>query len=221
MLQEIRVYILALSTLCICYSLYLIIKSVYKKIRYGEKMAISFDFGSVALFLVALAFCIKALFFGSTTIGSFWEYPNYTQDYEAVLYIEDKAIFSIAELERCTDEGDSYYTINKISLPFGKVDYPESEYDPQEDNNYVSLGTNSYDCIIILKAPAKKESYHVLRSGSVAQTGEFCASKKEDVFHYADCRHVKKIKRENLIYFETTTEAEVFGYYSCFDCNKW
>ncbi len=47
---------------------------------------------------------------------------------------------------------------------------------------------------------------------------EYRGSKKSDKYHYANCRYVKKIKKENIIEFCTVREARDAGYERCKVC---
>lgn len=44
------------------------------------------------------------------------------------------------------------------------------------------------------------------------QSGPFVGSKGSDVYHYPSCYHVKQIKPENLVYFNTVQDACARGY---------
>jgi methylphosphotriester-DNA--protein-cysteine methyltransferase len=47
----------------------------------------------------------------------------------------------------------------------------------------------------------------------------FAASKKSDIYHCEECPIVKKIKPENLIWFNTAQEACNAGYSPCSICS--
>jgi len=49
-------------------------------------------------------------------------------------------------------------------------------------------------------------------------TGMFVGSKKSDVYHYPNCRYVKKILPENIIWFTSVEDARNHGYRPCKVC---
>lgn len=51
------------------------------------------------------------------------------------------------------------------------------------------------------------------------QSGPFVGSKNSNVYHYPSCYHVKQIKPENLVYFNTVQDACAQSYRPCKDCN--
>lgn len=173
------------------------------------------------LALIGVGYMIASELLANTVIGSFWEKGNYTQNYEAVLYVGDKSVFCIAQVEKNSDEIGVSYTITELFLPYGRVAYPDEEYDLESKRNTISLGEWGHSCEIVLRSPASETSYNLLDSEIVAKSGEICASKLEDLYHSVKCRYAKNIKERNLVYFETTTEAEVFGFSVCDDCNRW
>ena len=67
------------------------------------------------------------------------------------------------------------------------------------DSNSVSSGSNS--------------------PSSVSDTGTFVGSINSDVYHYHGCSAAKRIHNENLITFNSVTEAKNMGYRPCKICN--
>ena len=51
-----------------------------------------------------------------------------------------------------------------------------------------------------------------------APTKMFVGSKKSDVYHYSNCRYVKMIKPENIIWFSSVEDARNHGYRPCKVC---
>ncbi|GAG82341.1 unnamed protein product, partial [marine sediment metagenome] len=49
-------------------------------------------------------------------------------------------------------------------------------------------------------------------------SGKFVGSKKSDVYHYPNCRYVKMIKPENIIWFSSVEDAKAHGYRPCKVC---
>jgi len=47
---------------------------------------------------------------------------------------------------------------------------------------------------------------------------KFVGSSKSDKYHYCSCRYAKKIKKENLICFESVEDAQEKGYKPCGVC---
>lgn len=166
-------------------------------------------------FIVLGAFnIIASKFFASERIGAFYEKAEYTRDYDATLDLGEQSIFCIATVERMN--GD--YWIIRIELPYNHVAYTGEEYYPWDNNPAIEIGDAGYYLNFKLGKPSTGDSYEKLMSYELPQTGEFCASKKSNVFHYLKCRYVKNIEYSNLIYFQNECEADVFGYTMCSVC---
>lgn len=58
------------------------------------------------------------------------------------------------------------------------------------------------------------------RPGKVVASAATGNGQQVRVYHYPDCKYVKRIKPENLIEFTTVGEAAGSGYYLCADCAK-
>lgn len=153
-------------------------------------------------------------FFASTKIGSFYEKSSYTEHYESYVYADDKPIFCIATVYK----DGATYSISEISMPYGKSQYVDDIYDPDDKNSIIYLGDNGWRCKITLKEPASSTSYTALKNEVVSSYGEFCGSKYSDIYHFDKCGYVKNIKSKNLVYFETEKEAEILGYQMCSVC---
>lgn len=143
---------------------------------------------------------------------------KYTENYDAILYIDEKPVFCIVAIDKRTDNGRSNYWITEISLPYGHSEFVDAEYDP--DQNYVNicLGDWGWDCNLTLGEPATSLSYTMLKNEVVSNYGELCGSRESDTYHLLDCQYAKNIKPQNLIYFENQQEAEVLGYSFCSIC---
>jgi len=63
---------------------------------------------------------------------------------------------------------------------------------------------------------------YVLCVKSISDNGEpkpmFVGSKESDVYHYSNCRYVKMIKPENIIWFTSVEDAGAHGYRPCKIC---
>jgi methylphosphotriester-DNA--protein-cysteine methyltransferase len=55
-------------------------------------------------------------------------------------------------------------------------------------------------------------------SVSVFAEGKFCGSSESHVYHYPECRYVKEIKPENLVWFKDEYDAVRQGYRPCQVC---
>lgn len=154
----------------------------------------------------------------STKIGSFYEEPEYKEEYEAILYIDEKPIFCIATIDKRIDDRNPRYFISEIALPYGHSEYVDAEYDPEDDFAEICLGEWGWRYKLTLKDPATEDSYKMLENEVVSNYGEFCGSKGSDKFHLLDCQNVKNISPQNLIYFESEKEADALGYTMCSIC---
>ena len=160
--------------------------------------------------------CVLSMCLSSTEIGAFYEKSEYRETYEATLFIEEKPIFCLAEVQKY----EGRYLIQNVLLPYGNHEYTDNEYDPEEGSARLSLGDSGWDCTIVLNDPATDMSYDMLNNVVVSNHGEFCGSKSSDIYHLLDCPHAKRINRENYTYFETRKEAEALGFVFCSDCNE-
>lgn len=205
-----------------------LIRAVYRQIRYGQPVPWH-DFNPFAgvhslsgavlptVLVIGLLNLIGMGFFSKAEIGSFYEKSSYRVDYDALLEINgDTTIFCIATVEH--DEG---YRIVKLSLPYGKEQFPDdSEFKQDSSPISLRLGHEGWRCELTLDALATETSYEALNSYGTSSVGDFCASKKSDTYHLKGCSHIKSIKEENLIYFKYCSDAEVLGYTMCRDCQE-
>jgi hypothetical protein len=120
-----------------------------------------------------------------------------------------------------------------MGSPFEKREYGEF-YDAHIDFNgkevfciaYIDMSSDASgylrealsDCLITIGSPATSTSWALLEASVISTSGEFCASKKSELYHTVDCRYAAQIQPENYIYFGTYEEAEYFGYYPHEDC---
>ena len=177
------------------------------------------------LFLIGIALPFLSVKFGTTKMGDFWEKADYKEAYEATLYVDDVPMYCVATVWRNTElwensrgrtDIDSRYHIVELFLPFGKSAYTDDEYYPDQETS--SIRVNDWSCEIKLGGIATEDSYELLKSEVPINYGEFCGSKNSDTFHLLDCRYVKKINPENLVYFSSREMAEVLGYSMCEVC---
>ncbi len=209
-----------------------LLRDIYRRIRYKQPIVWREynPFANVhslsdavlpAVLVLGLLNLIGMEFFAKEEIGAFYEKSNYQAEYDAMLEINgDTTIFCIATVKR--EEGCPY-RISKLSLPYGKKQFP-NESDFKKDNDYISLslGYEGWSCKLALDGLATESSYKALSSYEISPNGEFCASRESDTYHLSGCRYLKKIKAENLIYFENRCDAEVLGYSMCKTCrNRW
>ena len=177
------------------------------------------------ILIVGLGNIVADHLLGSNQIGAYYENANYTEQYEAEIRVgkkENPAIFCIVTLEHITDEfdGDYYenYFISHIQLPHGRSCFADIEYYPEQDYSSCYLGDYGTKCYIKAIEIADDNSFEILNNAVVSANGEFVASINSDTYHLEDCRHAQKIKRNNIIRFNTPAEADVLGYMSCGDC---
>ena len=179
------------------------------------------------LFLIGIAVPFISEKFANTKMGDFWEKRNYEEAYEATLYVDDVPMFCIATVWCNTDAvennrgqlvHESRYTIVELFLPYGKSTYTDDEYYPDQKISLITV--NGWSCKIKLKDIATEDSYQLLKAEVPTSYGEFCSSKSSDTYHLFDCKYVKRIESENLIYFKNQEMAEVLGYSMCEVCQK-
>lgn len=153
-------------------------------------------------------------FCSNNRIGAPYEREVYTQDYEAALDTGDQRIFCIATITK--NEND--YFIDKVKLPYGKSIVTCEEYNPKLNQVSLYLSDNDCECTLSLKSMADKDSYSQLQHTVLTTYGEFCASKKSDIYHYNTCRYVSKIAEDQLVYFDSKKDAEILGFNLCSVC---
>lgn len=174
----------------------------------------------LVILIVGLINAILSQALASTKIGAFYEKSAYTENYNAILYIDEKPIFCIVAVDKQTDGGKSNYWITEVFLPYGHSEYVDAEYNSDKNYANVSLGDWGWDCSLSLGEPATSLSYTMLENTVVSNYGGLCGSKESDTYHLLDCQHVKNINPQNLVYFESQQEAEVLGYTFCSTCTK-
>lgn len=146
-------------------------------------------------------------------VGAFYEQGTYKQNYASWLDTGTSSIFCIATVSKY--EG---YTIVNIRLPYGREDSGDSEYDPQKNVARVYMGPEGVDCDLSLDHVATAMDYEFLRTYTITNYGEFCASRRGDTYHFSDCPYVNQIKPENLIYFNSCNDAMALGFEPCGFC---
>lgn len=207
-----------------------LLRAVYQRIRYSQPIlwreynpfAGVHSLSSAvlpAILVLGLLNLIGMTFFAKEEIGAFYEKSSYQANYNALLKIEGgTTVFCIATIER--EEGYPYHVV-KLSLPYGKKQFPdESSFAKDDDYIFLSLGRNGWRCELALDDLASEKSYVVLDSYVVSNSGDFCASIESDTYHAVECRYVKKIKRERLVYFQSERDAECLGYEYCKTCRE-
>lgn len=174
--------------------------------------------------------------FKSNQFSALYERNKYEIEYEAELIYDFESdyrpIFCILTIEHSKgcelilEEGFIYfydlYFITDIELPYGRsYEYEDIDFYPGEHND-VSLGVCGAMADIRLGSPASEKSYARLSNEILSCNGEVVASINGNVYHNENwCPHVKNIKRDNLVRFNSTWEAEILGYDICPDCNRW
>lgn len=170
----------------------------------------------VIFFLCAIGVVnlIAGSVYKSNVIGAFYERSDYNETYEATLYIDGRPIFCLAEMSRY----DGEYHIREVHLPYGRSQYTDEEYDPDEAPEGISI--NDVDCRIKLLYPADTSSYTRLANTFTSNYGDFCAGASSDVYHFRNCYAAQNIAKENLIFFLNEKEAETFGFSMCGLCRN-
>ena len=117
---------------------------------------------SAAFYIVWSGF---TTFFGTYTLGSFWEKADYTKEFEGSVYIDDidLSIPCVARISHDSgkEEGGHYshHYINFVMLPDDTIDV-DDYFDPNEPI-HVSYMDFNY-CYIILHGLADDASYQAL-----------------------------------------------------------
>lgn len=187
----------------------------FKEVVFGENVHLMGVLVGTLIFAIGIGNLVAEHFLESTIIGSFYERGSYRETYEATLYIDEKAVFCLAEV----DKSGIYYTIFNILLPYGRNEYiDDCAYEPDAKSNWVDLGEWDTSCKIVLHNPATVDSYSRLDSTVVSNYGEFCGSKEDGTFHFKKCYHARKIDEKNLVYFSSDSEADALGFVMCERC---
>jgi len=71
---------------------------------------------------------------------------------------------------------------------------------------------------LALEKAAQAQKVGIWENYQAKTTGKYVASKDSDKYHLPDCRWVKNIQPENLIYFDTEEDAVAAGYSPCGTC---
>jgi len=220
---------------------WVVLAGAYRRLRYEQP----FSFGSIIagyrdrLLKNPRASCILAFVIvagtinmiltqalSSTQIGAFYEKSTYQETYEATLYLNDKPIFCLVDMRREIAEDvdsrgriktDPCYWLDHIYLPYGKSAPLNSEYEPGH-RNYIELLGDGQIAEITLERPKTETAEERLKAEVITAYGPYCASKEGDLYHYRGCGNTKRIKVENMIFFESEYEAAVFGYTPCDRC---
>lgn len=160
--------------------------------------------------------------FATTEMGAFFEVDyEYTEQYEAYVYIKDKPIYCIATVEKIIDreaKSKDYY-ITRIELPYNKTEYDLwEEYNPKSEKNQVWLGADAERCKIIIRNVATDKSFEVLENTVVTAYGDYCASRAGKTFHWHWCPSAANISDKNKVFFESETEAIALRFSACQLC---
>lgn len=178
--------------------------------------------------IISLSVFICERIFEKEEVGAFYEAGFYERDYEALLFLDGRPIFCIVRVQHDTEElgyethipYSVYHLINPVQLPYGVKRYvEESSFEPFDKSFAVSFN-RGVRCTITLIRPVIYSSYKTLENEILSSSGEFCGSKKSDIFHFCKCPYAKKIEKENFIYFDSVEEAHLFGYDMCDYCRN-
>ena len=89
--------------------------------------------------------------------------------------------------------------------------------DVAETSNVIETETSDIaetSNVIETETPDIAETSNTIETNSIL----LYASSESDVYHYAGCSYIKRIKPENLITFKSVEEAEAAGYRACKRC---
>lgn len=148
------------------------------------------------------------------SIGAFAEEMDYERNYSAFVYAdgdEEHSVFAIAEVTRF--EGD--YWLHNLRLPYGRVLNLDCEFERGKD---ISFCLN-WDYTVHLNQPATKADNQLLENMVVNDHGFFLGNLDSSVYHTESCSLAHRIKTNNLVYFKSAEEAELFLFTPCSVCD--
>jgi len=179
----------------------------------------------VVIIALLLGYPLINRFLAPCRMGAFFETDReYTAQYEAYVYVDQKPIFCIVDVAKEKVDSDHHtydYIIEKIYLPYGKTleAFPNSaynDYDYNSDVNWVSYEDG--DCRITITDLADETSFPFLETTVISSYGDYCASRNVNTFHANSCLSASNILPKNKIFFESEAEAILFGYRPCDLC---
>jgi len=110
--------------------------------------------------------------------------------------------------------------VNAHLVKFGWAQAATYPPDVKYSDLFVSLEReareNNEGCWAITEEP--EEEQPPPSKEETPSSGMFVGSKKSDVYHYPNCRYVKMIKPENIIWFTSVEDARNHGYRPCKVC---
>lgn len=185
------------------------------------------------IFSIGLGNGIAQYIFSSNRIGAFYERDSYySEKYEAYIYNSafqnDNYVFCIATISH--DRGvtltwengphcflyDNYF-LEKLELPYNRTRdetftfYPDGKYGIAIEHMYPSFALEITDI-------ASESSYDILNNEILSTDGKIIASINGDVYHHENCQHIKQIKPQNCVRFNSEIEAQFYGYDACLHC---
>lgn len=111
--------------------------------------------------------------------------------------------------------------VNAHLVKFGWAQAATYPPDVKYSSYFVSLEReareNNEGCWAITEEP-EEEPPPPTEEERPSPTKMFVGSKKSDVYHYPNCRYVKMIKPENIIWFTSVEDARAHGYRPCKVC---
>lgn len=161
--------------------------------------------------------------------GSPFEADNYCENFSGVLYVMPTYIEERISVYPCiatvSRNGDEYCVEQVCVVGVGWLScYSYIDGPIKPDKNYdIEIDTDRFQ--LRLGNLATEADYAVLNASQKRQ-GKYCASVNSGVYHYSvdglpDCTHARKIAEKNMVFFNSTKEAEFFGYNSfCDECMR-
>ncbi len=101
--------------------------------------------------------------------------------------------------------------------PLYDVNYPKPVIvEPDEDTAY---NINGYKDATITSQASSSIQSNSTNSNSAYQ-GKYIGNKNSKKIHKTECTYAKNMKEENIMIFESVSEAKICGYQACTKCLK-
>ncbi|UCD20907.1 MAG: thermonuclease family protein [archaeon] len=151
---------------------------------------------------------------------------------EAKEFLESRVLFKEIELERDIENKDRYDRLLRWVWLDGSLVNAEIVGEGlaiakfyNEDEKYQNMISQAEQQAIEAKKGIWKQIGEPITKSSgcvylaCSKEDNYAASKNSNKYHKCGCQWAQKIKKENLICFETKEEAELRGYETCSSCD--